>query len=121
MKAEIHDIVATGDRVALRATYSGTDRGGFIPGMPPRGKPFAMETMYIIRVDEEGRIAEHWRVGDMIGVMGQLGCFHQTAGPDADRARSPALRLGGTSACSRSSGSRRPRSPRKPKDKEVRR
>ena len=73
MRAEIHDAVAAGDRVALRATYSGTDKGGFIPGIPATGKPFEMETMYIIRLDDEGKIAEHWGIGDMVGVMGQLG------------------------------------------------
>jgi steroid delta-isomerase-like uncharacterized protein len=73
MTAEIHDVVAADDRVALRATYSGTDKGGFIPGAPATGKPFAMETMYIIRLNDEGKIAEHWGIGDMVGVMGQLG------------------------------------------------
>jgi predicted ester cyclase len=38
MSAEIHDTVAAGDRVAIRATYRGTDEGGFIPGMPATGK-----------------------------------------------------------------------------------
>ena len=31
MTAEIHDMVAAGDKVAIRATYRGTDKGGFIP------------------------------------------------------------------------------------------
>ena len=37
--ADIHDMVAVGDKVAIRATYRGTDKGGFIPGMPATGKP----------------------------------------------------------------------------------
>jgi predicted ester cyclase len=73
MSAEIHDMVAAGDRVAIRATYRGTDKGGFIPGMPATGKPFEMEAIYIVRVDDEGRIAEHWGVVDTIGTMAQLG------------------------------------------------
>lgn len=80
MKAEIHDVVAAGDRVALRATYSGTDEGGFIPGAPATGKHFEMETMYIIRLNDEGKIAEHWGIGDMIGVMGQLGLLPPAGG-----------------------------------------
>lgn len=80
MKAEIHDVVAAGDRVALRATYSGTDEGGFIPGAPATGKHFEMETMYIIRLNDEGKIAEHWGIGDMIGVMGQLGLLPPPGG-----------------------------------------
>lgn len=37
MTADIHDMVAVGDKVAIRATYRGTDQGGFIPGMPATG------------------------------------------------------------------------------------
>jgi steroid delta-isomerase-like uncharacterized protein len=73
MTAEIHDIVASGDRVALRATYSGTDAAGFLPGMPATGKHFEMDAMYWIRMDEEGKIAEHWGIVDTLAVMGQLG------------------------------------------------
>jgi hypothetical protein len=32
-----------------------------------------VEAIYIVRVDEEGKIAEHWGVVDTIGTMGQLG------------------------------------------------
>jgi steroid delta-isomerase-like uncharacterized protein len=59
MRADIHDMVAADDKVAIRATYRGTDQGGFIPGMPATGKAFEMEAMYLVRVDAAGRIAEH--------------------------------------------------------------
>jgi predicted ester cyclase len=39
MTAEIHDMVAAGAKVAIRATYRGTDEGGFIPNMRATGKP----------------------------------------------------------------------------------
>ena len=45
MTAEIHDMVAAGDKVAIQATYRGTDKGGFIPNMPATGKAFEMEAM----------------------------------------------------------------------------
>jgi len=73
MTAEIHDMIAAGDRVAIRATYRGTDKGGFVPGMPATGKAFEMEALYIVRVNEKGQIAEHWGVVDTIGTMSQLG------------------------------------------------
>jgi len=73
MTADIHDMVAVGDKVAIRATYRGTDKGGFIPGMPATGKTFEMEAMYMVRINNEGQIAEHWGVVDTIGTMGQLG------------------------------------------------
>ena len=73
MRAEIHDMVAAGDKVAIRATYRGTDKGGFIPGMPATGKTFAMDAIYLVRINEQGQIAEHWGVVDTIGAMAQLG------------------------------------------------
>ena len=60
-------------RLRFRATYRGTDKGGFIPGMPATGKTFEMEAMYMVRINNEGQIAEHWGVVDTIGTMGQLG------------------------------------------------
>jgi predicted ester cyclase len=73
MTAEIHDMVAAGDKVEIRATYRGTDEGGFIPNMPATGKPFEMEAIYVVRLNDHGQIAEHWGVVDTIGTMGQLG------------------------------------------------
>lgn len=73
MTVEIHDLVAAGDKVAIRATYRGTDSGGFIPGMPATGKTFAMDAIYLVRINERGQIAEHWGVVDTAGTMGQLG------------------------------------------------
>jgi predicted ester cyclase len=67
LTAEIHDMVAAGDRVAIRATYRGT------------GKAFEMEAIYIVRVDDAGKIAEHWGVVDTIGTMGQLGLLPSPA------------------------------------------
>jgi predicted ester cyclase len=73
MTAEIHDMVAAGDKVAIRATYRGTDEGGFIPNMPATGRAFEMEAMYLVRLNNKGQIAEHWGVVDTVGTMGQLG------------------------------------------------
>lgn len=83
MTAEIHDMIAAGDRVAIRATYRGTDKGGFIPGMPATGKAFEMEAIYVVRVNDRGQIAEHWGVVDTIGTMGQLGLLSPDQAPPA--------------------------------------
>ncbi len=80
MTAEIPDVVAADDRVAegnLQRHGRGTPcprlRRTPRPCALSRGKPFAMETMYIIRLNDEGKTAEHWGIGDMVGVLGQLG------------------------------------------------
>jgi hypothetical protein len=43
--------------------------------------------MYIIRLNEEGKIAEHWGIGDMVGVMGQLGLLPAAGGPSLSGAK----------------------------------
>ncbi|HLB63185.1 MAG TPA: ester cyclase [Actinomycetota bacterium] len=73
MKAEIHELIASGDRVAIRGTYSGTDSGGFMPGMTPTNKPYSMEGIDIVRWGDDGRILEHWGILDVMGAMTQLG------------------------------------------------
>jgi steroid delta-isomerase-like uncharacterized protein len=73
MQAEILDLIATGDRVASRSVIRGTDTGGFMPGMPPTNKPYSMEAIDIIRFNDDGKVAEHWGIQDVMGAMGQLG------------------------------------------------
>ena len=41
--------------------------------MPATGKTFAMDAIYLVRINERGQIAEHWGVVDTVGTMGQLG------------------------------------------------
>ena len=71
--AEIHQVIANGDKVAIRSTFRGTDEGGFMPGIPATGKSFEMGAIDIVRVNEEGKVAEHWGISDAMGAMIQLG------------------------------------------------
>jgi len=73
LHAEIIEHISDGDRVAIRARYSGTDTGGFAPGVPPTGKRFDIEGIDVAVLDEEGRFAEHYGVPDAMTAMGQLG------------------------------------------------
>lgn len=75
-RAEIRHLLTSGDRVAIHTTMSGTDTGGFMPGMPPTGKAFEMGGIDILRVNDEGKVAEHWGIQDIMGAMGQLGLLH---------------------------------------------
>jgi steroid delta-isomerase-like uncharacterized protein len=72
MSYEVHHIIAGGDRVAIHATVRGTDTGGFM-GAPATNKPFEMGGIDIVRVDDDGKFAEHWGIYDAMGVMQQLG------------------------------------------------
>src|SRR6266540_7179834 len=41
MRIEVEDVIASGNKVAVRSTMTGTDTNGFMPGTPPTGKPFS--------------------------------------------------------------------------------
>jgi len=67
------DIVAEGDKVAIRNIWSGTHQGAF-QGLPPTGKfvTFSGSNIYHI---VGGKIAEQWADLDTLGLMQQLGAI----------------------------------------------
>lgn len=70
LRFEMHDLVAAGDRVAVRWSAAGTQRGG-LPGVPASGRRlrFSGQTMYELRNQQ---IAGHWQVVDRLGFVQQL-------------------------------------------------
>jgi len=78
----VEDMVAEGDKVATRKTFHGTHEGEFM-GIPPSGRSVSMGLIDIVRISE-GRVVEHWSMGDTLGMMRQLGVVPQpgeSAGP----------------------------------------
>ncbi|HVL21437.1 MAG TPA: ester cyclase [Amaricoccus sp.] len=69
--AKVIHMVAEGDLVATYKTFTGTNSGDFF-GMPPTGRRATIRVMDFVRY-EDGRIAEHWNIVDMAGLMQQLG------------------------------------------------
>jgi steroid delta-isomerase-like uncharacterized protein len=69
----VEDLLANGDRVAVRVTVGGTHNGVF-PGRPPTGRTFEVTSVSIFR-SADGRIAEHWGVFDQMAMLGQLGAL----------------------------------------------
>jgi steroid delta-isomerase-like uncharacterized protein len=83
MKAEILDMVATGDKVAVRARFSGTDSGkgwGAPMGAPATGKAFSVEGIDVVTIDDDGRFTEHYGLFDVPGMMMQLGLMPAPGG-----------------------------------------
>ena len=70
-KVRIDDMIAEGDKVAVRYTIEGTHEGNLF-GVPPTGRRVSIESFTVERVSE-GRIREHWRVTDTLDMMQQLG------------------------------------------------
>jgi steroid delta-isomerase-like uncharacterized protein len=67
----IDDVLADGDRVAVRLTAQGTQQGEF-NGIPPTGKRATWGEMHIGRI-KDGAIVEHWGQIDNLGMLQQLG------------------------------------------------
>jgi steroid delta-isomerase-like uncharacterized protein len=69
----IEDVIAEGDRVAVRLTSSAIHSGELM-GMPASGKRYEIGEIHIFRL-REGRVAEHWHQADFLGMMRQLGAM----------------------------------------------
>ena len=72
-RIDVDDVIDGGDRVASRWRFSGTHIGE-INGIPPTNAKFSAEFMSIDRF-EDGRIAERWEVGDVLGLLQQIGAI----------------------------------------------
>jgi predicted SnoaL-like aldol condensation-catalyzing enzyme len=73
MHIDIQDVIASGNKVAVRSTMTGTDTNG-MPGISePTGKPFTMGAIDVFTFDDAGMNTEHYGVYDIMGMMGQLG------------------------------------------------
>ena len=71
LQLTIEDSIAQGDKVWVRITARGTQRGP-IRGKPASGKPFAITVIDIARI-VDGKMVEHWGVADRFHQMEQLG------------------------------------------------
>lgn len=67
----VEDIIAEGDKVAVRLTMRGTHQGE-MQGIPATGRQVVVTGMSIERV-VDGRIVEGWTENDALGLLGQLG------------------------------------------------
>jgi len=70
LKVTVEASVITADKVAASFVYSGT-HGGTYFGIAPTGRPLRFTSCDIFLV-RNGRIAEHWGMGDIAGILAQL-------------------------------------------------
>ncbi len=70
MRYDIEDMVAEGDRVAVRGMFTGSQQGEFM-GVPASGSQVTVPFIDIMRLSD-GRAAEHWGLIDRLGMMHQL-------------------------------------------------
>jgi predicted ester cyclase len=69
----IEDMISDGDKVVSRMTMRGVHRGEFL-GIAPTGKDVTFEVIAIDRL-EEGKVTESWEIGDILGLLIQLGAI----------------------------------------------
>jgi steroid delta-isomerase-like uncharacterized protein len=67
----IEDLVAEGDRVAIRSRWTGTHQNEY-RGIPSTGRRVTVNQMTVLRI-VDGKIAERWAIPDVLGLMQQLG------------------------------------------------
>ena len=69
----IDDMIAEGDLVVTKKTFTGTHEGDFA-GIPSTGKRVTLQFVDIMRL-RDGRIVEHWLSMDQLSFMQQLGAI----------------------------------------------
>lgn len=67
----VDDLIAAGDKIVVRNTVTGTQRGEFM-GTAPTGKLVTYNEIFIFRF-VDGRVAETWGVVDVYAQMRQIG------------------------------------------------
>jgi predicted ester cyclase len=67
----LDDVVAEGDKVAFRSTFTGTHTVEWM-GVAPTGKKMSFALFYISRI-VDGKVAEDWGLNDLPLVMQQIG------------------------------------------------
>jgi predicted ester cyclase len=72
-RIDCDDVVEADDKVASRWRFSGTHIGEF-NGIPATNRSFSGEFMSFDRFEGD-RIAERWEVGDLLGILQQIGAI----------------------------------------------
>ena len=72
----IEDIIAKGDKVWVRLSYTGTHKGEFM-GLPPTGKKITSKAVDIYRI-VSGKLAEYWNVTNNVDILKQTGAIEAT-------------------------------------------
>lgn len=72
---EIEEMLAEGDTVAVRMTFTGSHEGD-MHGVPPTGEEIDIRVMSMYRI-EDGQLAEGWFVEDDADTLQQLGLWQE--------------------------------------------
>lgn len=76
LKIKIKEIFGDGEKVAVYATYSGTNKGEMM-GMPATNKKTSIDGIEIVKFENE-KMSEHWGIYDNLEMYKQLGLMPET-------------------------------------------
>lgn len=76
LSVTLEDLVAEGERVAVRSRWRGTHRGEFL-GVRPTGQVVDFENLELVRI-RQGQIVEHWGQGQASSILYRLGSVQPT-------------------------------------------
>ena len=76
----VDDLVAEGDRVAVRITLTGTHTGHGL-GVAPTGRKVTIQGIIILRI-LNGQLIEGWNSYDQLGLLRQIGALPGLGEPD---------------------------------------
>src|SRR5215469_17342409 len=71
--ANIHELIAEGNKVVERTEAHGTHKGTF-NGVPATGRPVTWTELHVYTLDK-GKITELWSEIDFLGMMMQIGAI----------------------------------------------
>jgi predicted ester cyclase len=77
MRIDIEDIIADGEKVAHRCTFTGTHSGEFL-GLAPTGKVVRAPAVHI-HLFKDARAVEVWQVFDSLTFLLEIGAVTKTA------------------------------------------
>jgi len=71
LRITVEDVIADGDKAAVRSTVTGTPAGPYL-GADPAGRPMRFEAIDIWRI-QDGLVAEGWHVEDFVATLAAWG------------------------------------------------
>jgi steroid delta-isomerase-like uncharacterized protein len=72
IRAEVQDVIASDDLVALRQVVKARHTGTLL-GMPATGNAIEWDAVDIYRVNDDGKISEQWAFEDFAAILTQAG------------------------------------------------
>jgi steroid delta-isomerase-like uncharacterized protein len=79
LRFNLDDVMAENDKVTVRFTITGTQRGEFL-GVPASNKQVNAHGIDILRVQDD-KAVEHWGVTDVASIMTQIGAMQPPGQP----------------------------------------